>query len=273
MSIIRHISAGLRRLFRKERVERELDHEVQHFLEMATRAHMERGKPRDAALRAARLEMGGTKAVKEDARSGGWEAEVEAVVRDVRYGARSLRRNPSYALMAALTLGLGVGALTTMFSLLNAVLLRPPAHVEAPERLVSLYTSDFSGPPMGASSYPDFLEIAQQGDVFVGVMLSRLARVTTGEGESAEQRVVELVSGNYFLTLGVRPALGRDFATDEDRIGAPVAVGVIAHDLWQRVLGGRPLRGDETILMNGNRFCRPWRRACGVRRECSRPRH
>jgi macrolide transport system ATP-binding/permease protein len=254
MSSWRTIRSTFRRLVQKDSVERELDDEVQHYLEMSTRERMRGGMSRIDAERASRLEMGGVEPMKEEVRGGGWESAAETVVRDVRYAGRALRRNPGFTTAAVLTLALGIGANTTIFSLVNAVLLRPPPHVQAPARLVAVFTSDFSGPPYGTSSYPDFEEFRKQREIFEGVSLFAPRGVGVGDAADMERTGLELISDNYFQVLGVRPQAGRFFAAEEGRAGAPVAVAVIGHDLWQRRFAGNPSVVGSTIRLNGQAF-------------------
>ncbi|MBL8981172.1 MAG: hypothetical protein JNL26_03255, partial [Gemmatimonadetes bacterium] len=143
---------GLRRLLRRSDYERDLQDEVQLYVELEAQRLAEGGTPHDDSLRLARAHMGGVEQMKETARSGGWEFSLESAWRDLRYAMRSLGRSPAYVAAALGTLAIGISGPTTVFALLSAVLFRPPVGVRAPEELVAIFTSDYSGPPYGGSS-------------------------------------------------------------------------------------------------------------------------
>jgi macrolide transport system ATP-binding/permease protein len=175
---------------------------------------------------------------------------VDALRRDLRQAARLIVKHPGFTAVAVISLALGIGANTAIFSLVNALLLRPMP-VARPDEIVSVFTSDFSGPLYGASSYPDYLDFRRLG------ALSDLAAwaptpVALAQGADSQRMFAEAVSANYFDVLGVRPVLGRGFVPEEGE--GPHAVAVIAHGTWQRVFGGDPAVVGRSLTLNGTPF-------------------
>jgi predicted permease len=177
---------------------------------------------------------------------------MESLRRDLVLVVRTLARSPGFTLVAALTLAVGIGANTAIFSVVNALLLRPPAHVAEPERVVSIWTSDFSGPPYGASSYPDYETFAEQRDIVSGVAAFSLMPGNLVEAEETARLALERVSVNYFDVLGVRALQGRLLGSDDGREGA--AVAVISHALWQSRFGADPATVGRAIRLNAGTF-------------------
>ncbi|MCI0434583.1 MAG: ABC transporter permease [Gemmatimonadetes bacterium] len=171
---------------------------------------------------------------------------MDTLFRDLRIAFRSLYRRPGFALAATATLALGIGANTTLFSLADAVLLEPPRHLDQPERIVALYTSDYSGPQYGSSSYPDYYDLRAETASFESVASFELAGITIGEAAALEQRTAGIVSPEYFEVLGVRPGAGRFFdESDDGRDGI-----VISHALWRVHLGASPTAVGNTLRIN-----------------------
>jgi len=171
---------------------------------------------------------------------------------DLRYAFRQLRRSPGFAVVVVLTLALGIGANATIFSIVNALFLRPPAQVRAPQQLVWIYTSDFSGPLYGASSYPDFEAFREQKDVLAGAMAFSPRSVNLVDRGRTTRLMAELVSSDYFDVLGARPELGSGFSALGGKDAAPAVV--ISHGLWQRAFSGDPGMVGQAVDLNGSLF-------------------
>jgi putative ABC transport system permease protein len=254
MSVLRNISSGLRSLFRRERVERELDEELRAFLEMAAEEKMKQGMSRKEALRAVRLERGSPETTKEVVRAAGWESFIETAWQDLRYGLRVLLRNPLFSAVAVATLALGIGANTAMFSLLDQVVLRllPVSH---PEQLVIVReTGNHYGNTYGANtiSWPMFEDLRDNNQVFSGMFCRFPATVAIGYGDRAAQISAELVSGSYFPILGVGAALGRTIAPDDAAVPDSGPVVVLSYSFWRSYFDADRTIVGRTIALNSH---------------------
>jgi putative ABC transport system permease protein len=167
---------------------------------------------------------------------------------DLRYGARMLMRQPGFTTIAVVTLTLGIGANTAIFSIINAVVFRPRP-VAQPEQLVELYSGG-ARDPYGSSAYQDFLVFRDQGEVFSGLAAYSLQTFKLGGAEEVEPVFGEAVSGNYFDVLGVKAFSGRTFLPEEDRTPGSHPVAVISHGLWRRRFGADPALIGKTITLN-----------------------
>ncbi len=176
-----------------------------------------------------------------------WSPDM--LLQDLRYAFRGVRREPRFALLVVLTLAVGIGANTAMFSIVNGVLLSPLPFPQ-PDRLVRLYGS-FSQDATTSISPPDFLDYRARNDVFESMAARRTSSIATLSGDGdAEQVRSGTVTANYFATLGVAPALGRGFRPEEEN-GGPHDVVVLSYGLWQRRYGGDPDILGRTIAVNG----------------------
>ena len=247
MSLLRSIAGGLRSLFRKERVEGESDEELRSFLEMATEEKMKQGMSREDALRVVRLERGSLEVAKEVVRSAGWESFVETLWQDLRFAARILRKNPGFTAVAVLTLALGIGANTAIFSLVDTFLLRV-LPVKDPQQLVFIRATLPQGGTHGDFPYATFEALRDRNNSFSGMFAwdgSRVNAVLNGQAELIDG---DFVSGNYWEVLGVTPFLGRTFNADDDQPGKnPVAV--ISYDFWQRRFARDPAAVGKTLYL------------------------
>jgi predicted permease len=183
---------------------------------------------------------------------------METLWQDIRYGARMLAKSPGFTAVALLTLALGVGANTAIFSLLDQVLLRQ-LPVQKPGELVSLRsTGPFSGHVWSDSddgesfSFPMYRDLRERNTVFSGLLARHPVSVSVAFRSETDRVSGELVSGNYFDVLGVRPALGRLFTLEDDRLPGAHPVVVLSHGYWVRRVGGDPTILNQTLLVNGN---------------------
>jgi putative ABC transport system permease protein len=241
IALLRRVLAGVRVLFRRDQADQDLDEELQAYLEAATDRHMAAGMSREAATRAARIELGSTTVVKQHVREAGWESALESLWQDLRLAARGLRRSPGFALVAILTLALGIGANSAIFSVVNGLLLRE-LPVDAPDQLAMVSTRQAidEGFPAGWN-YVVWKQIHDRPELFGRsvswtVFPERLDLAPGGETDPVDGL---FVSGNYFDELGVSMTLGRTFAEREDVLrGADSQVAIISYRLWQRRFGG-----------------------------------
>jgi hypothetical protein len=176
---------------------------------------------------------------------------MEALLRDVRYGARMLLRNPVFTLVAVATLALGIGANTAIFSVVNAVLLRPLPYAD-PDRLVWM-TERHEQIPTRWISYPNFLDWRERSQSFEAMATIRGWQMTlTGSGE-AQSVSARMVTADYFRVMRAQPLLGRDFSSEEDKFGSP-RVAMLSHAFWQTQFGGDPEIVGKTITLDNKSF-------------------
>ena len=240
MPLMPRVNSLWRNLFHKEKVDHELAEEIRAHLDLLTETKIEQGLAPEAARRAALVELGGVEQVTESVREVRQGRLLEDLWQDARYALRSLRKHPGFTAIAVFTLALGIGANTAIFSVINAVLLRPLPYADA-DRLVVL-TETLADRPIGVS-YPNFVDWRNQSTMFenVAAVRHRESFNLTGSGDS-ERLQGRLVSANFLSTLGVKPIRGRDFAPEDDRPGAAPVV-IISYALWQGRFGG-----DEKII-------------------------
>jgi putative ABC transport system permease protein len=173
--------------------------------------------------------------------------------RDLRYAVRMLARTPGFTFIVCLTLALGIGANTVIFTAVDAIMLRS-APVADPESVVSIYTSSSDGRDrFSTSGYPDYLDLRDSG-IFTSIAAYASIALVLDNGGVNETLVGELVTGNYFDVLGVRIPLGRTFSPDEDRSGSQQRVVVVSHETWTRRFGADPGLVGRTITLNGNPY-------------------
>jgi predicted permease len=250
MSLLRNLCDGLRSLFRRERVEGELDEELQGFLDTAAEEKMKQGMSRKDALRAVRLERGSLEVTKEVVRSAGWESFVETLWQDLCFATRMLCKSPGFTAVAVLTLALGIGANTAIFTVVNGVILKPLPYPQ-PDRLVMLLEKQLSDGTLGTVAPANFFDWREQSHSFdkMAAIDPYPDFILNGSGEP--QRLTgAAVSSAFFSLMGVHMDLGRDFLSEEDRPGYNWVV-ILSYSTWQRYFGGRQdIVGRQLTLNN-----------------------
>jgi predicted permease len=253
MSRVNRLIAGLVALLRRRRTDQELDAELGAYLDASIEQKVHDGLSREAATRAARIELGSLDAVKERTRDVGWQTHVESMWRDVRYAARALRRSPTFAVVAALILTLGIGANTAIFSVVNAVWLRP-LPVDRPGELISLSVLSADGND-ALFSYAAFRQFATEATSAADPIAASSARPDAISIDGPPEPVVyKWVSGSYFTTLGVHAALGRTLMDSDDRLPRGLAIAVLSDAYWARRFGRSAAVLGRTFRFKGAAF-------------------
>jgi putative ABC transport system permease protein len=252
--LLKVISSGLRSLFQKQRLERELEEELRSYSETATEEKMRAGKRTAEAARETRLEMGSFERLRQEVREVGWECTLEGLLQDVRFGARLLRKNPGFTAAAVLALALGIGANTAMFSVIEAVLLRPLPYKQAQRiaRVASVWEVRGTLTPY-TSSPPDFFDWREQNRSFTSMFAYyRGESALTGRGEARRVRVLSATAG-MFSTLEAHPVVGREFYAEENHQGAN-HVAVLGYGFWQAEFAGSPEAVGQTVQLDSEPY-------------------
>ncbi len=247
----RQLLLRLRDVIRKPQVERELDHELRFHLERQVTQNIAAGMSPEEARYRALQSFGGTEQIKEECRDARGTRFFEDFLQDIRFGLRMLRRSPGFAAVAVLTLALGIGVNTTLFSVVNGVLLNPLPYAH-PEQLVTLHESkpNFA---TGSISYPNFRDWQKDNRTFSSIAITRTYSFSlTGMGE-AEQVRARFISSDFFSILGVNPVIGRTFVPGEDEIGA-APIAMISVGLWKRKFGSSPGALGKSLTMDGKDY-------------------
>jgi predicted permease len=241
----------MRWIWRRKKQEEEFDAEVRSHLDMAARDRVERGTPEAEASRSARREFGNVGLVKEVTRDVWGFGSLERLLQDLRFGLRMLVKAPGFSAVAILTLALGIGANTALFSVVNGILLNPLPYPQ-PEQLVSLAESkpNFDS---GSISFANFRDWRKDNRTFSMMGISRTYSYNlTGRGE-AEQLSAEFISVDYLSLMGVKPVIGRFFSEGEDEIGASPIV-LISEGFWNRKFGRDPKILGQNLTLDGRSF-------------------
>lgn len=238
----------IRSLFRKTCVERELSDELRFHLEKLKERNVSKGMAPEEAHYAALREMGGVEQIKEECRDMRGVNFIQDLLQDIRYGLRQLRRNPGFTAVAVLTLALGIGANTAVFTVVNAVLLRPLPY-KNPGQLVTIrITEPQAHGNLYLASGPDFQDWRKQNRVFEDMAAGTVSSAALTSGSEPLHLQGFEVSPRVFRVLGISPLIGRTFSQDETQPGRDQVV-ILSYGLWQRAFGGEQgIIGKKIVL-------------------------
>jgi len=239
--------------FRLRRLAGDLDRELQYHIDRRMADLIHSGLPEPEARRRVALELGGATQLREEVRDIWLNRWLQDFVHDLRFSARSILRSPSFTATAVLSLALGIGATTALYSLIDQIVLRA-LPVDHAERLVLF---DWNGEQLAETfgsdnlmSYPICRDLQQQKQFFDGVFCCAAATVNFSTGGEPRLTAAELVSGTYFSTLGVSPALGRLLTMDDDQVPGSSPVVVLSYDFWKNQFGAAQDAVGRKVLVN-----------------------
>ncbi len=236
---------GWRRFFHRAKSDAECARELESYLQIETDENLARGMSAQEARTAARRKLGNTTRVREEIYRMNTIAVFDTLGRDFRYALRGMRRNPSFTVVAVLTLALGIGANAAIFSIVDAVFLHPLPSVKDPSSLAVIYTSDYSSTLYGTSSYPDYVDLRDRLQGFSGIAATGFSPPV--DLDTTERLAATRVTSNYFDVLGLSPQEGRFFLPEDEQTGDSA---VISAPLWRRYFEGDPGVIGRTIRLN-----------------------
>ena len=254
MSVWRHLTRGVRILLRRSAADQDLDDEVRHFFEETVGSYTARGVQPEEARRLARIELGDSTVIREQVRDYGWENVLGTVCSDLRFATRMLRKSPVFTAVVVLVVSLGTGAVTTIFSAMNSLLLRPVPGIADHNRLATLQPIRSDGALLQQGSFREYAYLRERSHTSAGIAVWGKVSLTIADTGGGTTVWGNLVSANYFDVLGARPSLGRFFLADEDRTPLASPVIVVSHASWRSRLAGERNAIGRSLLVNGHRF-------------------
>ena len=241
-------------LFNRRRVEREMDEEFRSHLALRMADLERQGVARSEAERQARIEFGGYQNYKEECRETLGTRLLQELWQDLRYGLRQLRRNPGFTAVAVLTLALGIGANTAIFSVVDAVLLKSLPYKDPAQLVWPTLQNPKSDLHSFAVPHPTYFAWRDQNTVFSGIAATHFPGEFTLTGAGIPERIPGIsVSANFFSVLGVELLRGRSFTPEEDRPGGP-RVAILSYGIWQSHYAGDPRILGRTIKLDGKDY-------------------
>ena len=251
MSLWRQLTRGLRVLTNRRAADHDLSEEVQHYLEQSTTEHISRGLSLDEARRAAHLELGNASTVREQVRASGWENLPATLFADLRYATRQIRSNPGFAAVTVLTLALGIGATTAIFSTVNPILFQSLPYPDA-NRIMMISDFGTDGTRLDVT-FHTYRELSERSRSFQSMAVTNPWQPTMTGADQPERLDGQRVSAGYFHVLGESPAMGRDFDPSEDRLNSPRVV-ILSDTLWKRRFSADPTIVGRQITLDENLY-------------------
>jgi putative ABC transport system permease protein len=250
MSLWRQLARGMRGLLRQNCANEDIAAEVRQYLDDAVAAGIARGLSQGEAQRAARLELGNLSAVQEQVRSYGWENGVRSFLFDLRYALRQLRHNLAFTIVSIITLALGIGASTAIFSAVNPILFSPLPYPH-PDRILMIWNT-YQG-ARSEQSFGTYHELVNRSRSFEAMSLFEPWQPTMTSDTAPERLDGQSVSASFFRVLGVAPSLGRDFQPSEELFHGP-KVAILSDRLWQRLFSRDPRVVGRPIRLDGDNY-------------------
>src|SRR3954464_547606 len=252
MTLFGNARTGARNIVNNKAVEGDLDAELRSYVEHLVDEKVKAGMSADEARRQATIEVGGFERVKDDVRDERPGMFVENATRDLKHGLRLLKRSPGFATVAILTIALGIGATSAIFSVINAVALKPLPYPAA-DQLVFL-TSQFTGLNFTKFwiSAPEYFELRERSKTFQDIAAYRTGAWNVGASTGPERVAVAFVTHNMFSVLGAKMKLGRPFTEEQDKPNAPPTV-MLSEALWRRSFGSDPAIVGKQIEVQGRK--------------------
>ncbi len=251
MSLWRHLARGTSVLTHRQRADSDIAEEVEHYVEQATALQIANGLSPQDARRAARLELGSPNLIREEIRTYGWEHTLQTLLADLHYATRQLIHHPGFALVTTLTLALGIGAATAIFSAVNPILFKPLPYPNA-GRLMMIWEMRSDGSPQPVT-FGTFYGLEQRARSFDAMAVMKPWQPAMTGALQPERFEGQRVSADYFRTLGISPVLGRDFTSADDAFQGPNVV-VLSDRLWRlrfaadRTIVGRQVKLDDNLF-------------------------
>lgn len=254
VSLWRHFTRGFRALNNEHDTDRDMRDELSHYTEQLVHSKIAAGATPEHARKSAQAEIGNMTNIREGVRASLWETTVSSAWSDMRYAFRTLRRNPVFAIVVVAVISIGVGAVTTIFSGVNAYLLRPLPGASDATRLLQVDRIKPGGKEGTQGSFAYYTFLRDGTKTLNGLAAWSKVDLSISRGNNGVVAYGNIVTDNFFSVLGARPALGRFFLPGESDPGTSHPVVVVSHDFWRNHLGADSTIIGKTVGVNGQQF-------------------